>query len=71
MADRVTIMLGDARGVELGDADVVFAFLPADVLTQVLPSTLAAMRPGARLVAHEQHRLPAAMNLFNAHLQNT
>lgn len=59
VSDRVTIAAGDARDVDLTDADVVYAFLPADVLADVLPATLAAMAPGARLIAHEQHRLPA------------
>lgn len=57
LADRVTIVTGDARTVDLDDADVVFAFLPTDVLADLLPAVLAALRPGARVVAHEQNRL--------------
>lgn len=57
LADRVTIVTGDARTIDLDDADIVFAFLPTDVLADLLPSVLAALRPGARVVAHEQNRL--------------
>lgn len=57
LADRVTIVTDDARTIDLDDADIVFAFLPTDVLADLLPSVLAALRPGARVVAHEQHRL--------------
>lgn len=58
VTDRVTITTGDARDLDLGAADVVFAFLPPAVLAELLPGILAALRPGARVVAHEQSRLP-------------
>lgn len=59
VADRVTVVTGDARGADLSAADVVFVFLPTDVVARLLPSLLSSMRSGARLVAHEQNRLPA------------
>ncbi|MEO0494674.1 MAG: class I SAM-dependent methyltransferase [Actinomycetota bacterium] len=61
LADTVTIVRGDARTVPLDDYDVVFAFLPVDVMADLLPAVLGRMRPGARLVLHEQHRLPPTM----------
>ena len=57
----VTVTTGDARGVSLDDADIVFVFLPTDVVARLLPDLLRTLRPGARLVAHEQNRLPAGL----------
>ena len=58
VADRVTIVTGDAREADLDPIDVVFAFLPTDVLADLLPSILSGLRPGGRVIAHEQNRLP-------------
>jgi SAM-dependent methyltransferase len=62
VADLVTIVTGDAREAVLDDVDVVFAFLPTDVLADLLPSILHRLRPGGRLIAHEQNRLPAGLD---------
>ncbi len=62
IANQVTVVTGDARGVSLDDADVVFVFLPTDVVARLLPDLLRTLRPGARLVAHEQNRLPAGLH---------
>lgn len=59
--EAVTIEHGDARFVDLADVDVVFAFLPADVFADLLPGLLERLRPGTRLLFHEQHRLPASI----------
>ncbi len=59
VADRVTVTRGDARTSALAEADVVFVFLPTDVVGSLLGSLLESMRPGARLLAHEQNRPPA------------
>lgn len=56
VAERVEIRLGDARDVDLGAATCVFVFLPADVTADLLPDVLAALPPGARVIAHEQSR---------------
>ncbi|MEM7284819.1 MAG: amino acid adenylation domain-containing protein [Actinomycetota bacterium] len=53
-ADRIEIIEGDAVTAELSDADVVFAFLPADVVARLLTDTLGSLAPGARFVSHEQ-----------------
>ncbi len=62
IGNRVTVITGDARGVGLDDADIVFVFLPTDVVARLLPDLLTTLRPGARLVAHEQNRLPAGLH---------
>ncbi len=59
--NQVTVTTGDVRGVSVHDADIVFVFLPTNVVARILPDLLTTMRPGARLVAHEQNRLPAEL----------
>lgn len=56
VADLVDVVAGDARTADLGDVDVVFMFLPADVVAVLLPDVLERLRPGARIVMHEQSR---------------
>jgi len=46
------------RALRLTDVD-----WPTDVVARLLPDLLRALRPGARLVAHEQNRLPAGLTL--------
>lgn len=53
----VEIHHADAMTAALDDADVVVAFLPVTTVERILPSVLARMKPGARLVVHEQERL--------------
>jgi hypothetical protein len=63
VADLVEVVLGDASTAALDDAGVVVAFLPVGTLTALVPEVLSRLRPGARLVVHEQERLdvtPAA-----------
>jgi SAM-dependent methyltransferase len=57
--DRVRIELADARAADLSEATVVFAFLPLEVVADLLGDLLDRLRPGARLVVHEQSALPA------------
>ncbi|MEM9562037.1 MAG: amino acid adenylation domain-containing protein [Actinomycetota bacterium] len=54
----VEIVTGDARTAEVGDADLVFAFLPPEAVGELLDPVLARLRPGARFLSHEQ--LPSA-----------
>lgn len=56
VAGSVEILRGDAREVDLAAATCVFVFLPADVTADLLPDVLAALSPGARVIAHEQSR---------------
>jgi SAM-dependent methyltransferase len=56
--DLVEIVHGDARSVDIGSATVVFMFLPIDVAAHLLGETLGSLTPRARLVVHEQMRLP-------------
>lgn len=63
VSDRVEVVMGDAASAPLHDAGVVVAFLPVDTLRVLIPEILTRLRPGARLIVHEQERLdvsPAA-----------
>lgn len=53
LADLVTIEEGDVAAAALAGVTVVFAFLPGDRLADVVER----LRPGMRLVAHEQSRV--------------
>ena len=55
--DRVEVVHGDAASANLDDADVVVMFLPVGTLRELVPDVLDRLRPGARLVVHEQERL--------------
>lgn len=57
VGDLVTIDHGDAATVSLSGATVVFVFLPADVVAMLVPTLLAGLDDGARIVVHEQHKL--------------
>ncbi len=58
VADRVTVHIGDLRDDEaapwLEGPSAVFAFLPAEVVAELLPTLLATVPPGARVLTHEQ-----------------
>ncbi len=58
VADLIEIVTGDARTADVSEADLVFAFLPAAAIAEVLEPSLARMRPGAVFLSHEQHRIP-------------
>jgi hypothetical protein len=62
VADRVEIVEGDGRSADLRGATVVFMFLPVDVVGDLLASTLRRLPRGARIIAHEQTRLPASID---------
>ena len=57
VGDRVEVVHGDAASANLDDADVVVMFLPVGTLRELVPDVLDRLRPGARLVVHEQERL--------------
>jgi amino acid adenylation domain-containing protein len=52
--DRIEIVEGDVREVGVGDATVVFCFLPPHLIERLLPGLLAQLPAGGRIVAHEQ-----------------
>jgi hypothetical protein len=54
----VSIIQGDGRAIDLGEATLVFMFLSIRVAGHLLPVVLEQLRPGARVVIHEQSRLP-------------
>jgi SAM-dependent methyltransferase len=55
--DRVDVVHGDATNANLDDADVVVMFFPVGTLRELIPNVLSRLRPGARLIVHEQQRL--------------
>ena len=61
VTEHVEIREADGRTVDLDGATVVFMFLPIDVVGDLLDSTLRQLPHGARLIVHEQSRLPAAI----------
>ncbi len=61
VAERVEVVWGDAATADVGDADVVVMFLPVAALRELLPRVLERLRPGARLIVHEQERLGGAL----------
>lgn len=62
VADLVDVVQGDARTVDLDRATLVVMFLSVRVVADLVPAVLQRLRPGARLVVHEQSRLPATMS---------
>lgn len=56
-SDRVEIVEGEAATVDLSAAALVFLFLPASVLPAALAAALRDMKPGGRILAHEQVQL--------------
>ncbi len=65
LTDQVTIVEGDAETAlaagSLSSATVVLLFLPADVTTRLIPGLIGQFGRGVRIVAHEQHRIPATV----------
>jgi precorrin-6B methylase 2 len=59
--DRVTIVHGDARAVDMTAVTVVVMFLPLDVVAELVEPVLRRLPAGARLVVHEQTPLPATI----------
>ncbi len=57
VSDLVQIHLDDAIHAPIRDATVIFLFLPVETVTELVPTLLNKMRPGARIIAHEQNRL--------------
>lgn len=57
--DRIEIVHGDAATVALDDVTVVLMFLPAEVVRVLIGPLLARLRPGVRVLAHEQAELVA------------
>lgn len=61
VADRVTIIKGDARDADLARATVVVLFLPVGLVERLLPDLLNDLPAGASVLAHEQHALPLTL----------
>ena len=61
LTDRVRIDHADARTVDMGDVTVLLMFLPVVIAADLLADALRRLPSGARLVIHEQSRLPSAL----------
>jgi hypothetical protein len=59
LTDRIEIVHADAASAPLDDVDVVLVFLPAEVVARLIGPLLARLRPGTRVLAHEQAELVA------------
>ena len=57
-ADRIEIRTGDAATADLAGVTVVLMFLPIALVGRLLPDLLTRLGTGARVLAHEQSRLP-------------
>lgn len=54
LSEHVQFVYGDASVADLSDATVVFLFLPTTAIRKLLPSIRSQLKPGARIIAHEQ-----------------
>lgn len=61
VAERVRIVVGDARRIKLDEVSVVVLFLPIGVAARLLPDLLARLATGTTVVLHEQSPLPPSM----------
>ncbi|MDX2382303.1 MAG: class I SAM-dependent methyltransferase [Acidimicrobiia bacterium] len=62
VSDLVDIRVADARSADLSSASVVFMFLPINIVDALLAPTLEKLPNGARLIVHEQSRLPSSID---------
>jgi protein-L-isoaspartate O-methyltransferase len=62
VADLVDIVQGDGRTTDVEEATLVVMFLSIRVVAELVPALLRRLRPGARLVIHEQSPLPNSMH---------
>ncbi len=58
LSDRIRISAANVLDADLGGVTVVVLFLPLVVGRRVIPVLLDRLRPGARIVLHEQSALP-------------
>lgn len=61
LGDRIEVYQADALTADLGAASVVVMFLSVEVVGDLVGPVLARLTPGARLVVHEQSRLPRTL----------
>ncbi|MEM7322494.1 MAG: AMP-binding protein [Actinomycetota bacterium] len=54
LEDQVTIVHGDAATADLSDANLVFLFLPPEVVGSLVPRALTSLPADAALLNHEQ-----------------
>jgi precorrin-6B methylase 2 len=61
VADRVEFSCKDASKARLDEVSVVFIFMPATDIAQAMESLLGRVKPGTRIIAHEQEELSQAI----------
>lgn len=61
VADRATVIHGDARSADLSSATVVVVFLPIDVVADLFAGLIERLPAGTRVLVHEQSRLPSSL----------
>ena len=61
VSDRVTIVHSDAQDADLSTVTVAMLFVPMVVARRLIPSLSDRFAPGARIVLHEQSRLPPTL----------
>ena len=57
LKEPITLKLGGMDLFDASQVSVVFLFLPAKIAGTMIPRLLETLRPGARIVAHEQSPL--------------
>ena len=67
---RAEVVHGDASSFDLGDATVVFLFIPADAISEVVRQ-LRAQGFDGRIVSHEQVALPLGLAPTSSHVLTT
>ena len=68
VVSRTEIRHGYVETAEVSQASIVFLFLPAFVLSRLLPKILSSAQPGTRIVAHEQSSLRGVPEPQSTHL---
>ena len=61
-SERIEIHEGNAFEEAVGNATIVLMFLPLDTVTTALPGLLDRLRPGTRVLVHEQLPLPDGLH---------
>ncbi|QIE47927.1 hypothetical protein G5B38_20145 (plasmid) [Pseudohalocynthiibacter aestuariivivens] len=62
VSDRVRIITGDAAAADIAEATVVFLFHPMTALKPLLDRVRTELRPGARILVHEQSPLAPGLH---------
>lgn len=61
VSERIEFSVGDATAVDPSAIDAVFLFLPMNIAAPMVDRLRRRLRPGARIVCHEQQPLPSGL----------